>query len=144
VLVSTAVKPRLVTALDPTALTEPATQAESVAKSTDSNAGGIGDTGNTSRGGGAASAAAGAQAARMLKVADAELVKMRRASPDSYRELTRHYLQSLDPVGQRLLLDVQRRIQPTHFDEQLRQRLVRFMVENPGAWRTAETTSLRV
>jgi hypothetical protein len=47
-------------------------------------------------------------------------------------------LETLDETSRRLLLDVQKRIQPSMFDEQLRQRLVRYMVENPGAWRSAE------
>jgi hypothetical protein len=74
----------------------------------------------------------------MLKTAGEELAKICANEPERYAELKRAYLGSLDDAGRRLMLDVQRRIQPTMFEAQLRQRLVRYMVENPGAWRSAE------
>ncbi len=80
----------------------------------------------------------GALAARMLKIASDELAKMRASDPARYQQLKLAYLETLDETSRRLLLDVQKRIQPSMFDEQLRQRLVRYMVENPGAWRSAE------
>lgn len=81
----------------------------------------------------------GALASRMLRIASDELTRLRESHPDRYADLKRSYLGSLDDVGRRLILDVQKRMQPTVFEEHLRQRLVRFMVDNPGAWRSAET-----
>ncbi len=78
----------------------------------------------------------GALAARMLKVAYEELQKLKAQHPDRYRSLKKSYVESLDELGRKLMLDVQRRMQPSMFDEHLRQRLVRFMVDNPGAWRS--------
>lgn len=78
----------------------------------------------------------GALAARMLRVASEELSKLKGGHPDRYRALKRTYLESLDDGQKKLMLDVQRRMQPNMFDEHLRQRLVRYMVDNPGAWRS--------
>jgi hypothetical protein len=86
----------------------------------------------------ATAALSGALAARMRRTASEELDKMRAQFQDRYRDLKRAYLASLDEPGRQLLLDVQRRMQSMLFEEHLRQRLVRFMVENPGAWRTVE------
>lgn len=78
----------------------------------------------------------GALAARMLKVASEELQKLKASHPERYKALKKAYLESLDELGRKLMLDVQRRMQPTMFDEHLRQRLVRYMVDHPGAWRS--------
>jgi hypothetical protein len=83
-------------------------------------------------------ALSGALASRMRRIAADELQKMRESAPERYRELKTTYLTTLDDVGRRLILDVQKRMQPTMFEEHLRQRLVRFMVDNPGAWRSSE------
>lgn len=83
-------------------------------------------------------AVSGALASRMLRIASDELARMRTAHPDRFSELKRAYLNSLDEVGRRLMLDVQKRMQQSLFEEHLRQRLVRFMVENPGSWRSSE------
>jgi hypothetical protein len=88
--------------------------------------------------GGRGGAISGALASRMRRIAADELAKMRSSHPDRYKDLKRVYLESLDEVGRRLMVDVQRRMQPTMFEEHLRQRLVRFMVDNPGAWRSSD------
>lgn len=82
-------------------------------------------------------AVSGAMASRMLKVASEELQRLRSGYPDRYKTLRKNYLESLDPGGRKLMLDVQRRMQPSMFEEHLRQRLVRFMVDHPGAWGSA-------
>jgi hypothetical protein len=86
----------------------------------------------------AKAALSGALAARMRRTACDELQKIRTSYPEKYRDLKRAYLESLDEPGRKMLLDVQKRMQLTMFEEHLRQRLVRFMVENPGAWRSVE------
>jgi len=85
-------------------------------------------------------AVSGALAARMMKTASEELAKMRAGDLTRYEQLKKAFFASLDDTSRKLLLDVQKRIQPNMFDEQLRQRLVRFMVENPGSWRSADVS----
>ncbi len=75
---------------------------------------------------------------RMLKAALDELTKMKVKDPARYQAMKQKYLESLDEEGRRLMLDVQKRIQPVLFEEQLRQRLVRYMVDNPASWHSAE------
>ncbi len=74
----------------------------------------------------------------MLRTASDELQKMRTAHPEHYDRLKRSYFDSLDDIGRKLMLDVQKRMQASMFEEHLRQRLVRFMVESPGSWRSME------
>ena len=81
-------------------------------------------------------------ASRMLKTAADELAKMRASDLVRYDEIKRAYLLTLDESSRRLLLDVQKRIQPAMFEEQLRPRLVRYMVDHPGAWRSAEASKV--
>ena len=77
---------------------------------------------------------ASAAADQLRRVALEELRKMRQSAPQSYVELKKSYFVSLEETPRRLLEDVERRMQPRIFDEHITQRLVRFMIENPGAW----------
>ena len=79
-----------------------------------------------------------ALASRMLRTASDELHRIKSGDPERYASLKKAYLASLDEQGRAVMLDVQGRIQPVLFEEQLRQRLVRYMVDHPGAWRSAE------
>jgi len=89
------------------------------------------------------SALQGPQASRMLKIAADELQKMRGSFPDRYQQLRRAYLDSLDEIGRKLIHDVERRMQPHMFEEHLRQRLIRYMVDNPGAYRMSAADGTR-
>ena len=82
--------------------------------------------------------ATGSSSSRMLKIASDELQKIKKNHPDRYTALKKAYLDSLDEGGRKLIFDVQKRMQAHLFEEHLRQRLLRFMVEHPGAWRSAE------
>ena len=57
-----------------------------------------------------------------------------------YQELRRLYYETLEPSARQALLDAHRLIEPHLFEDQLRHRLVRFMVDHPGSWRSAEAT----
>ena len=76
----------------------------------------------------------------MMKIAAEELQKIKKNHPEQYIELKKAYLDSLDEGGRKLIFDVQKRMQSHLFEEHLRQRILRFMVENPGAWRSAESS----
>jgi hypothetical protein len=76
-------------------------------------------------------------ASRMRKTASDELARLRAGDPAKYAALKRAYFESLDDGARRMMLDVQRQLEPTKFEEQLRPQLVRFMVEHPGAWRSS-------
>jgi hypothetical protein len=75
-----------------------------------------------------------AVASRMLRTASEELTKMRDIYPDRYQQLKKSYLSSLDDSGRKLFLDFQRRMQPSIFEDHIKQKLIRYMVEHPGSW----------
>lgn len=85
-----------------------------------------------------AASLSGVLASRMRKTAADELQRMESNDEGRYRALKKAYFDSLDNAGRRLIVDIQKRMQPAMFEDHLRQRLVRFMVENPGAWRSAD------
>jgi hypothetical protein len=80
---------------------------------------------------------------KLHKLANQELEKMIRQSPDCYRTLKQKYISSLDSETRTLLLNVQRRLDSRAFDLQLRTRLVRFMIDNPASW-TSPSSALLV
>jgi hypothetical protein len=66
-------------------------------------------------------------------IASQEFAKIQE-NEQKYAQLRRDYLESLPRDELDLVLDVQRRMQPTHFKNHLRHRLIRFMAENPNSW----------
>jgi hypothetical protein len=83
---------------------------------------------------------ASSPSSRIMKIAADELQKIKKNHPERYAELKKAYLDSLDEGGRKLIYDVQKQMQSHLFEEHLRQRILRFMVENPGAWRSAESS----
>ena len=83
-------------------------------------------------------------ASRMRKTAADELARLRAGDPVKYSELKKAYFDSLDEGARRMLYDVQRQLEPTRFEEQLRPQLVRFMMEHPGAWKSSTPIQNRV
>lgn len=75
-----------------------------------------------------------AVASRMLRTASEELGRIRDTNPERYQQLKKSYLSSLDEAGRKLFLDFQRRMQPSIFEDHIKQKLIRYMVENPGSW----------
>lgn len=72
----------------------------------------------------------------LLRIAREELEKMMKADQRSFSALKDSYLKSLDEPQRQLMCDVERRMKPQLFDQQLKQRLVRFMVEHPSTWKS--------
>lgn len=83
-------------------------------------------------------------ASRMRKTAADELARLRSGDPAKYAELKKAYFDSLDEGAKRMMLDVQRQLEPTRFEEQLRLQLVRFMIEHPGAWKSSQAVPSRM
>jgi hypothetical protein len=81
-------------------------------------------------------------AQRLRKMAQDELEVMMRQAPQAYANLKNSFLSSLDSEKKSLVLDVQRRLDSREFDRQLKPRIVRFMVEHPGTWRSVSNTLL--
>ncbi len=75
-----------------------------------------------------------ALATRMLKTASEELSRMRGTYPDRYLQLKKSYITSLDESSRGLFLDFQRRMQPSVFEDHIKQKLIKYMVDNPGSW----------
>lgn len=75
-------------------------------------------------------------ASRMRKTAADELARLRAGDPSKYAALKKAFFESLDDGAKHMMLEVQRHMEPSKFEEQLRVQLVRFMIENPGAWRS--------
>ncbi len=69
------------------------------------------------------------------RLASEELMRMRQKDPNSYKQLKLQYLGSLEPTRQKIILDVQQHMQPDMFDEHLQPSLIKYMVENPSAWK---------
>jgi hypothetical protein len=76
--------------------------------------------------------------ATLMRTAALELGQLERKNQTQYQELRRSYLASLDEIGQKLIRDVQQRMQPHVFEDHLRKRIIRFMVENPGVWSVSQ------
>ncbi len=88
-----------------------------------------------------AAAAPIAVSAHLRKIAAEELTQMRQADGMRYRELRDAYINSLEPTRRKLVSEVQSRLQPEVFDEQIKHSLLKFMVENPQSWRSAKRQS---
>ena len=77
------------------------------------------------------------QNANMKRVATEELIGLK-SDPLRYSELKKAYLDSLDTAHKKLIADVQRTLTPDQFEKQIHDQLVRFMVANPGSWKSAQ------
>ena len=75
--------------------------------------------------------------AKLRKLAHEELERMMKGHFAAYQELQASYFKSLDESSRQLMLDIQRRMQPKVFEEQLKERLVRFMVDHPANWKSS-------
>ena len=73
----------------------------------------------------------------MRKMAYEELERMMKSNTVGYRELQAAYVKSLDDSARQLMQDIQRRMQPQVFEHQLKERLVRFMVDHPSTWKSS-------
>ncbi len=75
---------------------------------------------------------------QMRKLALEELNRLRASkSSQAYENLQKAYFDSLDDDSRVLIFDVKKQMQGKMFDDHLKPRLVRFMVENPSCWSTA-------
>ncbi len=81
-------------------------------------------------------------AQKLRKMAQYELEMMVKQAPHDYAKLKQSFLSSLDHDKRTLVLDVQRRLDSKEFERQLKPRIVRFMVEHPGAWKSVSNTLL--
>jgi len=83
----------------------------------------------------------GALASRMLKLASEELDRMRKEYPDEYKNLRGSYLESLTDDERGMILEVKKVMQAGLFEDHLRQRIVKYMVDNPSSWRMSDPTA---
>jgi hypothetical protein len=79
------------------------------------------------------------QAQNLRRIAQDELDKMMRQSPNAYEDLKVKYIASLDGETKSIVLDVQRRLGSKTFDRHLKIRLVHYMVENPSSWNSVSS-----
>ncbi len=94
----------------------------------------------------------GALSAKMMRLASDELGRMRSKCPEQYTSLRNSYLADLSEDDRKMILDMRKLMQMNSFEDHLRKRLVKYMVENPGAWRMPDpsvqflkdTKSLRI
>lgn len=77
---------------------------------------------------------------KMIRIAHDELEKMWKTDQRAYETLKDRYLKSLEENQRSLMLDFQRRMKPTVFEEQIKQRLVRFMVSHPSEWKSSRSS----
>lgn len=76
---------------------------------------------------------------KMVRIAHDELEKMLKSDPRAYESLKQNYMKSLEDSQRSLMLDFQRRMKAPLFEQQLKQRLVRFMVSHPGEWKSTRS-----
>ncbi len=76
----------------------------------------------------------GEAAAKIRKIAMEELVRIKAQAPDKYLDLQKLYFESLDDGERRLIMDVQRRMQTSTFEDHLKPHLIKYMIENPASW----------
>lgn len=74
---------------------------------------------------------------QLRKVAMDELKLLRQSSMEEYAKLKKNYLESLEGPAKKAIIDVERRMQPRLFDEQIAQRLVKYMIDHPTSWKSA-------
>jgi hypothetical protein len=78
---------------------------------------------------------------QMRRLALEELERIRGDKQSrAYADLQMAFYDSLDEDSRVLILDVKKQMQSSQFDDHLKPRLVRFMVENPGAWSSFAAT----
>lgn len=66
------------------------------------------------------------------------LDQLRNRSKETYSDLMKSYIDSLDDSSRRMILDVQKHMKPEMFEEHLRVRLLSFMTDNPSVWQKFE------
>lgn len=71
---------------------------------------------------------------RMREAAREELAAMQRLNASQFQELKKNYLNSLSDSSRKVVLDLQKHMQPNDFAAHLNDHLVRFMLENPASW----------
>ncbi|MCX6116388.1 MAG: hypothetical protein NT027_02510 [Proteobacteria bacterium] len=71
---------------------------------------------------------------KMIRIAANELDKMISGDRRNYLKLKESYFKSLESHQLQLVQDIQSRLKPAIFDQQIRPRLVKYMIANPGQW----------
>lgn len=70
------------------------------------------------------------------RVAGEELAWMLEHDRGRYGELKEAFLASLDDSRRKTFFEFEKRLEPRAFDDQIRQSLIKFMVENPSSWKS--------
>ncbi len=78
---------------------------------------------------------------KMKKIATEELTLMREKDKTRYEYLKKTFLDQLDGKTKEDLKMLQGMITPDLFDKQIQNKIVKFMVENPGAWRSGSLSA---
>lgn len=77
---------------------------------------------------------------KMKKIATEELILMREKDKTRYEFLKKTFLEQLDGKTKEDVRMLQNVMTPDLFDKQIQNKIVKFMVENPGAWRSGSVT----
>ena len=75
---------------------------------------------------------------RARNVVSEELDRLKTRDKAQYKNLCDAYLSSLREEERRLFESIQKQMNPVVFETQLRARLIRFMIDNPGTWGTSK------
>lgn len=76
--------------------------------------------------------------AQLKKIAGEELLNLRKRDPQGYQKLKESYLSILAEHDRKMIQTLQLRLAPEHFDEQIKHRLIKYMLDNPSAWQSAQ------
>lgn len=75
-----------------------------------------------------------ASSIQLKKVAASELARIRSEDLSKYSALKSDYIKSLDEKSRRIIGEVQKRLQPSVFEDHIRHSLIKFMVDHPDMW----------
>ena len=63
-----------------------------------------------------------------------ELDRLKLHSSQSYTKIKSNFIESLDEKSQKIMLSVSKSLRPELFEQQIRERLIKYMIKNPKIW----------
>lgn len=76
----------------------------------------------------------------MRTAAAKHLHQLKTRNPAGYQQLKKRYLSSLSPTEAQAIMDMQKILTAQHFDNQIKQSLVLFLVRHPSEWQTVSAS----
>jgi hypothetical protein len=78
---------------------------------------------------------------KMRQIAQSELEKMMKQTPQAYADLKQKFLSSVGTEVKDMIMDAQRRLGSKELDRHLKSQIIKYMIEHPGSWNSVSPTS---